>query len=288
MNLYYHGGDLEHAARLRDPRLQWLIELGAVDLVQVSDGADGFLFAYEHGPEHYESLVARHPKLKDRPEDRRVMIALDDLLAVLRQHDVRVPTPHTWVIGIDDPLPADLTFPVFVRTTKSSWKRGGKQGKANTPRQLVDEMELLRRAFGWNIPILARQWIDIARAGSYMYGDAPQEIRVWVVDGLPVGWTFHYLHAVPRPKGFPPAVSDLEQLRRFAKEIAASFRSRLMAIDFVRDRDGKWWFLEAGPGSAAGTVHESVFKHVALRLLGRGDNASSIENKDVGGLFDVA
>lgn len=41
-----------------------------------------------------------------------------------------------------------------------------------------------------------------------------------------------------------------------------------MVADFVRDRQGSWWFLEAGPGTAAGTAHEAVFKFVADQLRG--------------------
>lgn len=101
-----------------------------------------------------------------------------------------------------------------------------------------------------------------------MFGDAPQEIRVWVVDGAPAAWSFHYLHAVPNPIGFPPSQADLQLLTELAAKVASPFRSRLIAADFVRDRDGKWRFLEAGPGAAAGTTFEAVFKFVAQRLVG--------------------
>jgi hypothetical protein len=52
------------------------------------------------------------------------------------------------------------------------------------------------------------------------------------------------------------------------REIASAFRSRLMVANFARGLDGKWWFIEAGPGSCAGTGHEAVFKAVARRLRG--------------------
>jgi len=38
--------------------------------------------------------------------------------------------------------------------------------------------------------------------------------------------------------------------------------------DFARLTSGNWAFIEAGPGSCAGTAHESVFKAVVHKLLG--------------------
>jgi hypothetical protein len=95
----------------------------------------------------------------------------------------------------------------------------------------------------------------------------PQEVRTWVVDGLPVAWSFHHMHLVPRPAGFPPAPDDLAELRRLAGQVASVFHSRLVVADFARCQ-GNWWFIEAGPGSCAGTAHEAVFKAVAGRLRG--------------------
>ena len=111
----------------------------------------------------------------------------------------------------------------------------------------------------------------MAVAGKFMFGDAPQEIRIWLVDQRPVAWSFHYLQVVPMPKGFPPKTKDLNLIAGLAEIVGSAFGSRLIVADFVRDRHGKWWFLEAGPGSAAGTAHEAVFKNVAERL--RGDSA---------------
>jgi hypothetical protein len=98
----------------------------------------------------------------------------------------------------------------------------------------------------------------------------PQEVRTWVVDGVPFAWSFHYLHAVPKPAGFPPSAGDLATLRRLAGEVGSAFRSRLVVADFARGEDGHWWFIEAGPGSCAGTGHEGVFKAVARGLRGQG------------------
>ncbi len=47
-----------------------------------------------------------------------------------------------------------------------------------------------------------RQWIDFAVAGQFMFGNAPQEIRTWIVDQQPVAWSFHYMHVIPSPAGF--------------------------------------------------------------------------------------
>jgi hypothetical protein len=101
-----------------------------------------------------------------------------------------------------------------------------------------------------------------------MFGDAPQEVRVWIVAHKPVAWSFHYLHAVPKPKGFPPRPDDLTTLAEMATRIGSAFGAYLIVADFVRDRRGRWHFLEAGAGSAAGTAHEAVFKFVAETILG--------------------
>jgi hypothetical protein len=93
-------------------------------------------------------------------------------------------------------------------------------------------------------------------------------------------WSFHYMHLVPEPAGFPPSVADRAMLRRLAGDIASAFRSRLVAADFARGRDGHWWFIEAGPGSCAGTGHEQVFKAVAQRLRGE---ITELQASKVGG-----
>lgn len=268
MNLYYDKTDLSYARKLRDERLRWLIELGATDIATAPLDAEGFLFSYAHGDEHYRRLVGNRPGIADRPEHREELSQLDGVLRRLQERQVRVPMPRTWTIGIDDPLPDDLTFPLFVRTPKSSWKRGGTQARAANARQLIDEMAMLRRVFGWDAPILAREWIDVAVAGRFMFGDAPYEVRVWVVDQQPAAWSFHYLHVVASPAGFPPSAAELQSLADMAGGIGTAFASRLIAVDFIRDSRGAWWFLEAGPGAAAGTAHEAVFKYVAERLRG--------------------
>jgi hypothetical protein len=67
-----------------------------------------------------------------------------------------------------------------------------------------------------------------------------------------------------------------------SEQIGLAFEARLIDADFVRNRSGKWWFLEAGPGAAAGTAHESVFKFVAEKLRGE---FASLTNDAVGGSF---
>ncbi|WP_339908957.1 ATP-grasp domain-containing protein [Symmachiella dynata] len=267
---------------MRDKRLDWLIELNSLEIQQSHPDDMGFLFGYESGVEVLARQVADRPHIHDRPEERRDLIGLDDVLGKLDDHGIHVPMPTTWVIVLDDEIPNDLTFPVFVRTPKSSWKRGGQQSKVTNLKELNDEAQLLRRSFGWDMPIIARQWLDIAVAGQWMYGDVPQEIRTWVMDGELVAWSFHYLDAVAEPNGFPPTTRDLRQLKAMAASIAGPFRSRLIAADFVRDVRGKWCFIEAGPGAVAGTAHEAVFKYVARRLIGEMPEAPE---SIVGGAF---
>ncbi|WP_165698711.1 ATP-grasp domain-containing protein [Bremerella volcania] len=270
------------AKRLNDKRIDWLREIGAVELHRALPDATGFLFSYQHGESHLVQQVEDHPGIHDRPSERQELIRLDDILRTLAENEIDVPTPKTWVLEIDQELPDDLKFPLFLRTPRSSWKRGGEQAKVRNLRELADESELLRRAFGWNTPIIARQWLDIAVAGKWMFGNAPQEIRTWVVDGEPAAWSFHYLHAVPNPAGFPLSEDDLSQLKTMAATVAKPFHSRLIVVDFIRDTRLQWHFIEAGPGAVAGTAHQWVFKYVANRLVGKETNPIADE---VGGAF---
>jgi hypothetical protein len=127
---------------------------------------------------------------------------------------------------------------------------------------------------------VGRPGLDLALAGEGRYGPVPQEVRTWVVDGVPFAWSFHYLHLVARPAGFPPSADDLATLRRLAGEVGSAFHSQLVVADFARDAEGRWWFIEAGPGSCAGTGHEGVFKAVARRLRGE---ETELEGDAVGG-----
>lgn len=280
MKLLYDQNDLQHSKKLRDDRFLWLKELGATELSETDLDDAGFLFGYEHGGDHYRKLVENRPNVHDRPDARRELLRLDRVLERLRERGIDVPTPKTWLVGIDDAIPADVEFPVFVRTPKSSWKRGGTQARANNLRQLNDEIELLRRAFGWDTPILIRKWLDVAVSGKWMFGDAPQEVRVWIVDHVPAAWSFHYLHVVRAPEGFPPKDQDLSLLAGLAEKIGPVFTSRLVAADFIRDRRDAWHFIEAGPGAASGTAHETVFKFVAEKLRG---GESQLQEDAVGG-----
>src|SRR5262249_55878468 len=155
-------------------------------------------------------------------------------------------------------LPTDLTFPLFVRTADSSWKRGGLISRVEGAAELEAEAAELRRALGWDAVILARQWLDLAPAGGGGYWPPPREVRVWVVDGLPRAWSFHHLHLIPKPEGFPLGDADRAELARLAGQVGSAFHSRLVVADFALGLDGRWWFIEAGPGSCAGTAHEGV------------------------------
>jgi hypothetical protein len=268
MQLLYDPRDDPHHERVGSQLLYWLDDLGAVPLPEAPRDAEGFLFAGARHIEDYRELVAGRPLVRDRPEEREPLLRLDTVLEALGRGGVRVPAPRTWVLPLDAPLPDDLTFPLFVRTAESSWKKGGHISRVRTAAELEDEAAELRRALGWDATVLARQWLDLTAAGDGRYGPLPQEVRTWVVDGAPFAWSFHYLNVLAAPKGFPLAADDLAALRQMAGEVGRAFRSRLVAADFARGLDGRWWFIEAGPGSCAGTAHEAVFKAVARRLRG--------------------
>jgi hypothetical protein len=268
MQLFYDSRDDRYHDRLGSQILSWLDDLDAIPLDEADPAAAGFLFAGARPVADYRQMVASRPLVRDRPGEREPLLRLDTVLQTLDRAGVGVPLPRTWVLPLDAPLPGDLTFPLFVRTAESSWKKGGQISRVGSPAELEDEAAELRRALGWDAVILARQWLELAPAGQGRYGLVPQEIRTWVVDGRPFAWSFHHLHLVPRPAGFPPSAADLATLRVLAGEVGSVFRSRLVVADFAHGADGRWWFLEAGPGSCAGTGHEAVFKAVARRLRG--------------------
>jgi hypothetical protein len=268
MQLYYDLRDAPYHEKKTSQILYWLGDLGAKPLDNASPADKGFLFAGARPIEDYRRLVAGLPFIRDRPQERAALLRLDTILATLEKAGARVPTPRTWLLPLDAPLPEDLAFPLFLRTAESSWKLGGRVSRVNTAKQLRDESEALRRALGWDALILAREWVNLAEAGAGRYGQVPQEIRVWIVDGVSFAWSFHYLNILEQPKGFPPSPHDLNDLRRLAAQVASAFGSRLVAADFARLRKGGWCFIEAGPGSCSGTAHEAVFKAVAGRLLG--------------------
>jgi hypothetical protein len=282
MQLVYDSNDLEYANRRGDLRLDWLRDLGAIPIDELTGDGDGFFFGYQVPMPDYAATVKRFPALRDRPDDRRQLATLDGILQTLDDANIKVPTPRTWILRVDDALPDDLTFPLFVRTSTSSWKRGGRISKVRTVKELQDECELLRRAFRWDATILAREWLNLRAAGTWRYGSVPVEARVWIIDGVPYAWSFHYLHAVPDPKGFPPSADDLIAIAQCAQQFAAPFTSRLIAADFAQDRKGNWYFLEAGPGACSGTGHREVFMAVASRLCGK---PAGIVNDAVGGLL---
>jgi ATP-grasp domain, R2K clade family 3 len=268
VQLLYDPRDDAYHERLGSRILYWLDDVGAVPLAEAHPGCEGFLFAGARPIADYRRLVAELPLVRDRAEEREPLLRLDTVLQTLGDAGVAVRSPRTWTLALDAPLPDDLTFPLFVRTAESSWKKGGRISRVRSPGELEAEAAELRRALGWDAVILAREWLDLAAAGESRYGPVAQEVRTWVVDGVPRAWSFHHLHVVPNPKGFPPQDDDLAELRRLAAAVASAFRSRLVVADFARGVDGRWWFIEAGPGSCAGTAHEAVFKAVAGCLLG--------------------
>src|SRR5262245_13558937 len=212
MQLAYDPRDDPYHERLGSQVLYWLDDLGAVPLAEADPAAPVFLFTGARPIEDYRTLVSGFPLLRDRPEEREPLLRLDGVLCALARAGVAVPAPRTWVLGLDDPLPEDLTFPLFVRTAESSWKKGGEVARVVSVAELEAEAAALRRVLGWDATILARRWLDLAPAGVGRHGPVPREVRVWVVDGAPRAWSFHHLHLVPRPEGFPLAEEDRAEL----------------------------------------------------------------------------
>src|SRR5262249_32081091 len=254
MELYYDERDDKFHEARGSQILYWLDDLGAKPLTEARPDDEGLLFAGARPMADYRQLVAGKPFLRDRPEDRGPLMELDSVLDGLSAASVPVPTPKTWRLPLDGPLPKDLTFPLFVRTALSSWKFGGRISRVRSLAELESESAELRRAFGWDAVILARAWHEFAEAGQSVYGPVVQEVRVWIVDQLPFAWSFHYLNVVREPRGFPPSGDDLRAVAEMAADVGRAFRSRLLAADFARQKNGEWIFIEAGPGSFAGTA----------------------------------
>jgi hypothetical protein len=280
MKLFFDRRDDTLLVQRGIPLLYWLDDLGAQPVEEATVEDDGFLFAGARPISDYRRLVTGRPGLRDRPEERAPLLRLDTVLESLAGAGVELPTPWTWWLEAGAPLPEGLSFPLFVRTAASSWKLGGRISRVTNPAELEEEAVALRRAFGPDATVCAREWLDLAVAGEAMYGPVPQEVRVWIVDGLPTAWSFHHQRLVPKPRGFPPKPEDLHDLARLAGRVDSAFRSRCVVADFAKLVRGGWSFLEAGPGSCAGTAHEAVFKAVAARLQG---TERPLPADDVGG-----
>jgi len=278
MQLFYDPRD----GKVFEREFFWLDDLGARPLNEADPEEAGFLFASARPIDDYERLVKPFPSILDRPGDRAPLLRLDRTLRALEHAGVQIPQPRTWYLELDQEPPPDMPFPVFVRTAKTSWKLGGQISRVSNRRDFLDEAFELRRAVGWNECILAREWLDLAEAGQTRWGPLPQEIRVWIVDGVPFAWSFHHLHVVPSPAGFPPSNRDLGTLRDYAGQVGRAFSSRLIAADFARLTSGGWVFIEAGAGSCAGTGHEGVYKAVASRLM---EVSPAFTGNETGGLF---
>jgi hypothetical protein len=285
MELFYDERDDAAHEASRSQILYWLDDLGARPLREAKPGDLGFVFAGARPIEDYRQLVGRYPLLRDRPEERSPLLRLDSVLDTLAAVGAEVATPRTWRLSLDSALPEDLTYPLFLRTAHSSLKLGGRVSRVRNRAELEQEALELRRALGWDALILARRWHELAEAGQGVYGPVPQEVRVWVVDGRPLAWSFHYLNVIMAPKGFPPAPADLRVLSELGRRVGTAFRSRCLVADFAREANGGWLFIEAGPGSCAGTAHEAVFKAVAGGLRGQW---SSVQADAVGGIFEDA
>ncbi|HZZ79600.1 MAG TPA: ATP-grasp domain-containing protein [Gemmataceae bacterium] len=282
MQLLYDPRDAPIHQKLGSRLLDWLDDLGAKPIDETDANDEAFLFTGARPMADYRRLVTALPFLRDRPEERETLLRLDTVLEAIKRANVKVPMPRTWLMPLDVPLPDDLTYPLFLRTAETSWKKGGRISKVQSHKELEAEAAELRRAFGWDATILAREWLDLASAGKGNYGPVAQEVRIWIVDQEPFAWSFHFMNIVSAPKGFPPGKNDLNTLRVNAAAVAPAFESRLVAADFAKGRDGRWYFIEAGPGSCAGTSHEAVFKAVAGKLM---REALNLPSDRLGGLL---
>jgi hypothetical protein len=144
LKLFYDPRDDRYHEKAGSQVLYWLDDVGACPLNEADPREVGFLFAGARPIEDYRQLVAEVPFVRDRPEERQPLLRLDHVLQAIERAGISVPSPQTWPLSLDQPLPNDLTFPLFVRTAESSWKKGGKISRVRTPKELEEEAGLLR------------------------------------------------------------------------------------------------------------------------------------------------
>lgn len=82
----------------------------------------GYLFAGDRGIADYDQLVRLRPHLRDRPQQRHELQDLSRVLARLPG----IPTPRTWRLELDAPLPDDLSYP-HLRTHGTSIMEVGRR-----------------------------------------------------------------------------------------------------------------------------------------------------------------
>src|SRR5215218_4752975 len=101
MQLFYdERDDASHEAR-GSRILYWLDDIEAKPLSEAGIGEEGFVFAGARPIDDYRRLVAKHPAVRDRPEERAPLLRLDHVLDALERAAVRVPTPRTWRLSLD-------------------------------------------------------------------------------------------------------------------------------------------------------------------------------------------
>lgn len=279
MKLFYNTNDAKIADDMGMARLFWLDDIGAIPIQEAHSEDKGYYFGFNQGIEHYRKLLVNFPYIHDLPEEREELHGYDRIFDKIKNIDI--PIPRTWILELDQELPSDINFPLFLRTAKTYWKRGGTSSYVRNMEELVDEVFLLRNSFGWDATIIVRKWLQLSDSGSFRYGVLPIEVRVWIVDHIPYAWSFHHMHVIKDPLGFPLSSEDVSTIKKYSWKIANLFRSRLFVADFVKDKEGQWYFVEADPGSCAGTGHEKVFKSVANCLLGKRIDVRT----DLGGVF---
>lgn len=282
MNLFYDDRDDSVHQRLGSRILYWLDDLGGIPIGESESDDEGFVFSVAGSISDYEELVANRPNIRDRASQRLPLASLESVLDHLISASVEVPMSRTWRLAWNEELPEDITYPLFVRASSGSLKLGGSISRVRNASELLLEAAELRRLLGWSALIIAREWKECVPAGTSTYGTLPQEIRVWIVDGKPFAWSFLHLKAIPKPTGFPPSTSDLHELAELAERVSIAFDSRCLVVDFARELERGWTFVDAGSGSSAGEDHEGVFKAVASKLKGK---KFPFHNDSVGGVF---
>jgi hypothetical protein len=253
MDLFYDERDDSGRAC---ERLRWLEDIGARPSAECDGEAQGFLFSRSDCADDYCRLIAGRPHLEDQPGDRIPLMRILSFQETLSRAAVQLPIARAWPMTDEQELTA-LVYPVYLRPDRPF------ENDCLRLRELLNSEDEMRAALKRLDPdpgsrkMIAQSWIPLEKNEI----GAVERSRIWLLDQEPYAWS--------QESGQVAAAPEWAILRRASERAAVCFGSRLLVMDFARLEGAGWILYEAGPGSAALSRHEEVFKSVGNALVGR-------------------